>query len=91
MWVITGGGNPNSPVRIFSDELTSSLATEEQIYLSNQYIKASTISEELFDDSLEDILIETSEDVYDEVDKIAFEPMDEEIDINEQKEITDGN
>lgn len=71
MWVITKGGNQNSSLFAFSDDIMKFIPEEQTIRITNEYVKVSLISEDVFDDILNESF-EDVEDVYDDVDKIAL-------------------
>jgi hypothetical protein len=71
MWIITNGGNPNLRLSSFPEEIMNLIPESQTIRISNEYLKASTISEEVFDDFLNESFDDV-DDVYDEVDKIAL-------------------
>jgi hypothetical protein len=87
IWVITNGGKQNISLKIFPDEILDFLEPYEQIFFSNEFIKTSTLSEEVFNDVFDNDDYISSDDVYDEVDKIAFEDdLKEDFEDNNQLE-----
>jgi NAD-dependent SIR2 family protein deacetylase len=82
MWVISKGGNQNQSLLSFPEEIMKIIPETQMIRINNEYLKASMISEEVF----EDFLNESFEDfdVYDDVDKIALSS-------DEEQEVFDNN
>jgi len=82
IWVVTKGGIQNAAIAMFPDKTDKNIADEDRVFISNEYVKARTISEELFEDVLNEDFYADNDDVYDEVDRIAF---------NEEENILDEN
>jgi predicted HTH transcriptional regulator/NAD-dependent SIR2 family protein deacetylase len=77
IWVLTQGGKESTALKVFNDEVMNKMSDSEKIVLNNDYVKGTRLSEELFDDYLNEEM-EDFEDLYDDVDKIALS-QDEEL------------
>ncbi len=91
IWIITKGGTQNAALNTFPDKVEKSISDDQKVYINNEYVKATTISEELFDDVLNEEFYADSDDLYDEVDKIAFTDLEENTSDEENQIENDGN
>lgn len=83
IWVVTEGGKPKIPLKLFNNDLMHYLPEEQKIIISNEYIKGTTLSEDLFEDYMNEDL-EDMDDVYGDVDKIAL--SNDDVDTDERNE-----
>lgn len=75
LWIITNGGKQYLSLIYFPESLGDLISNSQKIILSNEYIKATTLSEDIFDD-LTNFDIDDIDEVYDDVDRIALSNED---------------
>lgn len=85
IWVLTGGGKSQTVLKILPEPLMEFIPDSQTIVVQNEFIKATKLSEELFEDYLSEE-IDDYDDLYDAVDDIALENIEiPNVDIEEEE------
>ncbi|MFM9449449.1 hypothetical protein, partial [Streptomyces acidiscabies] len=82
LWVLSGGGKENNPFRVLPENLQKQIRDNELIFVSNEFIKATALSEEIFDDMMREESDADDEDLYDSVDEEVLTETEEESEID---------
>lgn len=75
-WVIANGGKQNTIIRFLPEEIMKELPEDQFMVLDGEFVKASHLTSEMFEDYL-DIDSDDEEDVYADVDQIALDDNSE--------------